>query len=366
MSKLKSLFGAAVDRLQVMVDKSKTLYAPLFYPRFFDVAPPQQSLTYVSTIGRNRVEAAASVVDRDGKTPLRSRQGLEKLSGEIPAIKEMFILKESDYRDFLAIQGMQGVDDATKLNQLLDLVWGDVKRSGDSCHKRIDIMVLQALSTGKIPLNTTNNPDGIVLDTEIDLLMSASNKKQAAVTWATAGSATPITDIETVVTDAKSRGYSFEKILMSFALWLKFKKTTEVIQSMQAYFYGPKPGAGFNPIAVTTLDKVNEFLQANKLPIIEIVDESIGVEKDGAITTTNFFDANNATFVPAGKLGSIKNALAIEKIKPVQHVTYADYNKVLISKWSSNEPFGEFTKGEWNAFPAWEAIDACYLLTCVF
>jgi hypothetical protein len=205
-----------------------------------------------------------------------------------------------------------------------------------------------------------------VVSDDIDLLMSSSNKKQGAVTWATAASATPITDIETVVTDAKARGISFAKILMSYTLWLKFKKAQEVIDTMKAYFYGPKPGAGFNPTAVTTLDNVNEFLTANKLPIIEIIDESIGVEKDGIITATNFFDANNATFVPTGKLGSIKNALAIEKIKPVQHVTYADYNKVLISKWSSNEPFGEFTKGEWNAFPAWEAIDSCYLLTCVF
>jgi hypothetical protein len=365
MSKLKSLFGVAVDRLQVMVDKSKSLYAPLWYPKLFDVAPPQLSLTYVSAIGRSRVEAAATVVDRDAKTPLRGRPGLEKLSGEIPAIAAMIPLKQSDYRDYLAIQGMQGIDDATKLNQLLDLVWGDVKRVGDAPHKRIDIMCLQALSTGVIKINATTNPDGIVQD-DIDLLMSSSNKKQAAVTWATAATATPITDIETVLTDAKARGYSFDRILMSFTLWLKFKKAKEVIDNMTAYHYGSKPGAGFSPTAVTTLDKINEYLLANKLPYIEIVDESIGTEKDGVITSANYFDPNNATFVPAGKLGTIKNAIAIEKLKPVSNVVYADYNKVLISKWSSNEPFQEFTKGEWNAFPSWETIDACYILTCVF
>jgi hypothetical protein len=365
MSKLKSLFGAAADRMQVMIDNSKELYAPLWYPQYFDVAPPQQSLTYVSAIGRSRIEAAASVVDRDSATPLRSRQGLEKLSGEIPAIREMFALKESDYRDFLSLQNLPGIDDKTKLNQALDLIWGDVKRVGDAPHKRIDIMVLQALSTGKIQINVTNNPDGIVTD-DIDLLMNTANKKQGAVTWGTAATATPITDIETVVVDAKARGISFVKILMSYNLWLKFKKTKEVLDTLQAYYYGPKPGAGFNPIAISTLDKVNEYMTANKMPVIEIVDESIGVEKDGVITATNYFNENNATFVPAGKLGSIKNALAMEKMKPVQHVTYADYKGVLVSKWSQNEPWGEFTKGEWNAFPALEAIDSIYILTCVF
>jgi hypothetical protein len=365
MSKYKSLFGTSVDKLQIMIDKSKSLFAPLWYPKYFDVAPPQQSLTYTSIIGSERIEAAASVVDRDGKTPLRDRAGLAKLTGEIPAIKQMLQLKESDYRDFLAIQGTQGVDDQTKLKQLLDLIWGDVKKCGDAPHKRMDIMVLQALSTGKVVINTTTNPDGIVHD-DIDLLMDSANKKTAAVTWATAATATPITDIETVLADARSRGLGFAKILMSQTLWLKFRKAKEVIDTMQAYFYAAKPGGGINPIAITTLDRVNEFMTANQLPVIEIVNESIGVTKDGSITASNYFDANNCTFIPAGKLGTIKNALAIEKLKPVDKVNYADYNKVLISKWSQNEPFGEFTKGEWNAFPSWETIDSCYILTCVF
>lgn len=365
MSKYKSLFGSAADKLQVMINKSQSLFAPLWYPKYFDVAPPQQNLTYTSIIGSERIEAAASVVDRDGKTPLRDRPGLAKLSGEIPAIKQMLQLKESDYRDYLAIQQTQGVDDQTKLSQLLNLIWDDVKKCGDAPHKRMDIFCLQALSTGVIKINTTTNPDGIVHD-DIDLLMNSANKKQGAVTWGTAATATPITDIETVIEDARSRGMSFAKILMSQTLWLKFKKAKEVIDTMQAYFYGPKPGSGLNPIAVTTLDRVNEFMTANQLPVIEIVNESIGVTKDGAITASNYFDPNNCTFVPAGRLGTIKNALAIEKLRPVDKVNYADYNKVLISKWSQNEPFGEFTKGEWNAFPSWETIDFCYILTCVF
>lgn len=363
MSQLKSIFGNAVDRLQVMVDKSKDLFAPLWYPKYFDVATPQTSLTYTSVIGRSRIEAAASVVDRDAATPLRNRAGLEKLSGEIPAIKQMYVLKESDYRDYINIQNAN-VDDQTKLRQVLDLIWGDVKKCGDGCHKRVDMFVLQALSTGKITISTTTNPDGIV-QSDIDLLMSSSNKKNSATTWGTAETATPITDIENVVSDAKARGINFAKILMSDTLWQKFRQTKQVKDTLMAFFYGPKPGSGFNPIAVSTLDRVNEFLSATGLPIIEVVNEVIGVEKDGAITAVKPFDEDNATFIPAGKLGVIKNALAIEQLRPVQNVAYANANGVLISKFSSNEPFAEYTKGEWNAFPAWETIDSCYILTAV-
>src|SRR5690606_16606977 len=105
---------------------------------------------------------------------------LEKLTGEIPAIKEMFKMAESDYRDFLTMQALN-VDDATKRAQLLDFLYGDVKKAGDSAHKRLDIMALEAISTGKISLDINNNPDGLVLANPVDLLMPATNKKKGAV-----------------------------------------------------------------------------------------------------------------------------------------------------------------------------------------
>lgn len=363
MSKLRSLFPGS-SNIQLMIDASATRYAPLWYPQYFDVAPPQTSLTYTSVIGRNRIEAAATVVSRGSKTPLRSRQGLEKLNGEIPPISEMFSLDENQYRDYLSIQSATGVSDEVKRNQMLDLVWGDVKRAGDAPHKRVDALALMAVSTGTIKINVTNNPDGAV-QPDIDLLMPASNKKNAAVSWAIKETATPITDIETVVEDARGRGLSFAKILMTKTLWLKFKKAKEVVDSLIAYYYASKPAAGFNPIAVSTIEKVNEFLSANMLPIIEIVDTQIGVEKDGKVSPFEFFEANNVAFVPAGKLGVIKNALAMEQLRPTAGIDYANYNGVLISKWSENEPWGEHTKGEWNAFPALEAIDSMYILTAV-
>lgn len=365
MTKIKSIFGAYAERLQVVIDRSADRFAPVFYQKYFGWAPAQQSLTFTSAIGRSRIEAAASVVNRDSETPLRSRQALEKLTGEIPAIKEMFKMSESDYRDYLTMQALN-VDDATKRAQLLDFLYGDVKKSGDSAHKRLDIMVLEAISTGKISLDINNNPDGLVLANPVDLLMPATNKKKGAVSWGTPATAKPITDIELVVKAGKEKGVGFAKILMSDDLFMKFKATKEVTDTLTAYFYGPKPGGSFNPIAVSTLDNINTFLTANRLPVIEIVDEVIGIEKDGVINTLRPFNADTASFIPAGQLGTIKNAIAIEQMRPVDKVTYASYNRALISKWSENEPFGEWTKVELNAFPSLEAVDSIFLLEAVF
>ncbi|TWI86302.1 major capsid protein E [Chitinophaga japonensis] len=365
MAKLKSIFGTYADNMQLMIDRSQDRFAQTWFQRYFAWAPPQMSLTYTSVIGASRIEAAASVVNRDSQTPLRARGQLSKLSGQIPAIKEMFKMTEEDYRDYLVMQQMP-VSDTVRRDQMLDFIFNDVLKVGNAAMKRLDYLTLEGLSTGKITLTTLNNPDGLVLDTALDLLMPSTNQKQAAVSWDSPSTATPITDFQTVKKAATDLGRSVVKVLMSNALFLKFIKTQEVIDTMKGYYYGPKPGGSFSPVAITTLDSINTFLQAAGLPIIEIVDEVVGIEKDGIITPTRPFNENNAVFVPAGQLGTIKNALAIEEAKPVAGVSYATYQRALISKWSQNEPFGEWTKSELNAFPSFDSMDGIFLLEAVY
>jgi hypothetical protein len=111
------------------------------------------------------------------------------------------------------------------------------------------------------------------------------------------------------------------------------------------------------------LEGVNEFLRSQSMPYIEIVDVSIGIEKDGVITPYNPFDNTNVAFVPAGRLGVIHNAYAIEQLRPLDQVSYARADRTLISKWGDNDPYNEWTKAELNAMPGIEAIDSIVLLS---
>lgn len=356
MATIKSVFGAYADKLQFIVDKRLDVFAPTFFQNYFDFGIPSQSLTYVDVIGRSRIEAAASVVSRGSKSPLRARGMMEKLSGEIPAIKLKYQMLENDYRNYLSIQNMP-VSDEVKKKAALDLLFDDVKKAGDAPLKRIDYMVLEGLSTGSITITSTNNPDGIVAPAGISLLLPTANKKNAAVNWATSASATPITDITTVVEAGRAKGHAFAEILMDTALWLAFIKTTEVKD-----LYGAFLGKANNKV-IPTLDTVNEFLRGLKLPVIKVVNESIGIEKDGVITTYNPFSVTNVVFIPSGKLGKIHNAFSIEQLQPVQFINYAVANNVLIKKWRENDPWAEYTEGELNAFPGFDQIDGIYLLS---
>ena len=310
MSKIQSVFGVYSQNLQAVIDNSLDRFSPNFYPRYFDWAPMQQTLNFTSVIGASRIEAAASIVNRSSSAPLRSRDKLSKYQGEIPAIKEKFAMKETDYRDFLALQALS-VDDATKKKQLLDMLFDDVKKAGSSAHKRLDVMCLQAMSTGKISLTVDNNPDGIVLKDDIDLLMPEGNKSIVSVKWAVSATATPITDITTVVNNARAKGRKFSKIMMSMTSWLHFSKCAEVVNSLVSFNQLQK-GA-----SVATITKVNEYLTANLLPVIEIVDEVIGIEKDGVIGSIRPWSDANVSFVPDGMIGTIKNAV-LTKIRTLQ------------------------------------------------
>ncbi|MBD2753790.1 major capsid protein [Spirosoma validum] len=364
MSKLSSIFGVYASRLQIVIDTSLGRFDPFWYTQYFDMGTTQNTLTFESVIGRQRIEAAASIVNRESSSPVRSRQGVEKVTGELPAIKEKMRMSETNYRDFLMMQNMTNIDNDTRLQQLMDFLFGDVRIVGNSAHKRLDIMALEAVSTGKISLTTTNNPDGLIYDQSVDLLMPDSNRVNATTTWATAASAKPLDDIETIVVTNRRIGRRFAKMLMTYELFYKMKATAQVKDTMNTFYYGPK-AAGASPQAVTTLERINEYLTSQSFPIIELVDEAIGIEKDGVITTYNAFNVNNVSFVPAGKLGTIKNAWAIEQIQKVEKVSYGTFNKALISKWQENDPFSEWTNVELNAMPSLDAIDGIVILTAV-
>lgn len=358
MATIKSIFGAYADKLQVMIDKANDQFAPTWFQNYFDVATPSATLDFVTVIGRSRIEAAASVTARGSKAPVRSRQALEKYSGSVPAITEKFHMDENDMRQFLALQALP-VSEETKKKQILDFMFDDVKKVGDAAMKRIDMMCLEAVSTGKVSLNVTNNPDGIILSNPIDLLMPSGNRVNASVSWDTAASAKPISvDIIGIVNAARARGITFAKILMDYTSWFKFIATTEVKDMFNAFL-----GKSSNKL-LPTLEGVNQLLTAQKLPTVDLVDQVIGIEKDGVINSVSPWETTNVAFIPAGKLGKIQNSISIEELKPIAQVNYGKFRDLaLISKWGDNDPYQEWTKVEANAFPGLEAIDAIYLLS---
>jgi len=344
---ITSIFGAYAQKLQALIDARQDKFRPAIWSKYFDLGVPQMSLSYLTAIGRTRVEAAASVVAHGAAAPLRSRAGLDKLSGEVAAIKVKRAMDERDWRNYLTIQNlnMAGGED-TKKTQILKLIWDDVQFVVDSVTKRIDIMVAQALSTGVIAINTTTNPDGVIPG-NIDLLVPSDHKTFCGTStryWSVAATAKPITDIAAVVVAAEAEGVSYEKVLMTSTKMRQALASTEV-----------------TTLELNTLEKLNNYLQDSKLPIIETIDLVAPIEKDGVNSNITAWDGDNIVFLPAGKQGIIHNSVSIEEVNPVAGVVYAKQNNILVSKWGETEPFGEYTRGEIAAFPGLETADSIWI-----
>ena len=355
-NRIKSVFGKYAEQLQVLVDTNLDAFKESFFAQYFPLGGPQMGLTYSTIIGKSRIEAAASVVAHGSEAPLRSRAGLDKLSGEIAAIKVKRKMDDQSYREWLTMQAVSTSDEAKK-QQIIGLIWDDVKYVVDSVTARLDWYAAQALSSGKVTINTTSNPDGVI-DT-VDL--GVTNKKagnwafnfggDADRFWNGGGTAdTPISDLM-YFTDKvyQADGIKFEKMVVTPTKWHNIRKAKEVKDYFDTSF--------------VTLDTINTQLQALGLPIIELINPKIRVENHGIISSIDAWAGDKyVAFLPSAQAGIMHNALSIEQISPVTGVDYATANNILVSKWAQTEPFGEYTRGELAAFPGLEVADTMYIV----
>ena len=340
--------------LQYLIDRTADRFRPLWWPNFFSWRDVP-TITYETIIGDSANPSAASVVAYDSAAPLRTRRHIKKLQGEIPSLREKFQMGEKEMQDYYIMSTGLGGD----AQAILNLIFSDVQSASEAPHKRLDIFALEALSSGQIVLDTTTNPDGIVTEEAVDFGMAADHKETVTVVWSAADKATvlPITDIMAVVNQATDEGIVLDRMFMRRATFNLLRLADETV----SYVTGYKIGTGVAKINVT-LAAVNEFLLAEGLPKIVLVDASVDIEKDGIPTAYNPFKENQVAFVPAGPMGQMLNAPIMEKLYPAKHVTYSSYNRVLLKKWSETDPIREFTACELNAFPSWMNVDKCFVM----
>jgi hypothetical protein len=358
MAIVPSYFGylAEQQNLQAMIDNSlDNLQAQSKWRDWLDEGVPQMSLTFETAIGRDRIEAAASIVDDDAPAPLRSRNTIELLTGKIPSIKQKIPLKQSEMRDLEIIKALNIV--GGNKAALLQKFYNDVANCATAGDKRVDIMTLQGVSNFSIDVSVTNNPDGVAYGT-VDLLPRLNQAQGVPVVWSNTSGSKPVDDIETYLQFIwNTYGRQFGVLTMSYDLWLNFRRTDQV-KSMLATFYNVgKQSATF----AVTLDNVNEFFVANQWPPIEIINLSYNIEKDGKQQIVKPFNVNNVVFRPAGKVGTLVNAVSMEDLHRVTGKTYAKYGPTLVSKWAQSDPLIEWTGMEMLAFPAID-VDSIFIL----
>lgn len=363
MDVYSSIFGELTKEVQVRIDAATELRKRLFdqniYERYLDWDVPTIGLNFEELIGQYNLSVAAATLDSKGKEPILGTEGLETLKQKVLTHQMSYSMPIEEYRKVLQILDSRMLTDDQKTQQLINLMWNNVSTVVKSVQSKLDIIFLGALSNkGVFTFNADNNPEGGVRGI-IDYKMPSENIATVTLAWTDTNkdNVDPFEDIQGIV-DAAQDKVTFEKILMSparLSYLLKSKKMKQVI------FGTDKSGT---PLLMSGL---NEFLRSNDLPVIETVRRITRIQDNGKLSEYKPWNDKNIVFVPAGKLGVIKNAYADNELRQEPGVTYSNYGRIRISQWGKGETDNsngvEFTKAQSLSLPVITEINGIYSLT---
>lgn len=363
MDVYSSIFGELTKEVQIRIDAATELRKRLFdqniYERYLDWDVPTIGLNFEELIGQYNLSVAAATLDSKGKEPILGTEGLETLKQKVLTHQMSYSMPIEEYRKVLQILDSRMLTDDQKTQQLINLMWNNVSTVVKSVQSKLDIIFLGALSNkGVFTFNANNNPEGGVRGI-IDYKMPPENIASVTLDWTDTNknNVDPFEDIQGVV-DAAQDKVTFDKILMSparLSYLLKSRKMKQVI------FGTEKSGT---PLLMSGL---NEFLRSNDLPVIETVRRITRIQDNGKLSEYKPWNDKNIVFVPAGKLGVIKNAYADNELRQEPGVTYSNYGRIRISQWGKGETDNsngvEFTKAQSLSLPVLTEINGIYSLT---
>lgn len=358
-----SIFGELTKQVQVRIDAASELRKRLFdqniYEKYLDWDTPTIGLNFEELIGQYNLSVAAATLDSKGKEPIMGTDGLETLKQKVLTHQMSYSMPIEEYRKVLQILDSRMLTDNQKTQQLINLMWGNVSKVVGSVQAKLDIIFLGALSNkGIFTFDEKNNPEGGVRG-NIDHKMPAENIASVTLDW-TDGNQNNVDCFEDIqmVLDASQDKVTLEKILLSpkrLSYILRNKKMK------QAVFGTDKSST---PLL---LSNMNEFMRQNGFPVFEIIRRTTRIQNNGKLTDYSPWNDKNLVFVPAGKLGVIKNAYADNELRQERGVTYSNYGRIRISQWGKGETDNsngvEFTKAQSLSLPIITEINGIYSLT---
>lgn len=344
--------------VEAYVNRQRELFLQkLYWQQFFPLKYTTQ-LTWESLQGSGGNPVMADVIEYNSSAPLKSRRVVTKTTGDIPKIAIKRQMDEKDMNDYNILKALSQGD--ANRSALLDLVFNDIDFCYTGVMARTEYLAMQALSHGTIDLTTSNN-NGIVTEVACDFGIPAGNKTAVGVVWSNATGCTPIADITTVQETARAAGYPLSYTLMDRTAFTQMVASTEV-QDKYSVYQGVSARA--RKTAPTFAD-LNGLLEAYLLPQIILVDSQVRFENEAhTLSNVAAWKTGYVTFINDLKVGNILHGpIAEETAESVsKKAIQVKRDHILLSKWSDLEPFGEFTKGQANAFPRFTDVDGIFIL----
>lgn len=357
-----SIFGELTQNVQVRFDAVSELHKKLFdnviFEQYLDWDVPTVGLNFEELIGQYNITIAAPTIGDNSKEAILGTEGLETIKETVLNHAITVPMTIQDYRKVLQLLDSKSLNDKTKAQQLVNLMWKHVTDATGSVLAKLDVIFLRALSNeGVVELDDTNNPEGGVRGT-INFNQPDANVASAKTSW-TSGNIDTVDcfeDIQSVI-DAAQDKVSFGKVLLPPSLISYMCRSKKIKQMIWG---NDKSGR------IVQLKDLNAYMQENNFPIFEPIRRQVRIQNGATITPYSPWNAKNMVFIPDGKLGVVKNAWANNELRPEAGVAYSNYGRIRVSQWGAGEVQGsngvEFTKAEVLALPVITEMNGIYTL----
>lgn len=303
-----------------------------------------------NTLQVNTNIVAADIVALDSSLPLKKRDSFGTASGDIPKTGMKFQLNEKQMTDLDVLRARNA-----ETSVLVDKMFNDEVKAVMGIHEKLELMFLQGISTGVAVAEDENN---VGVGIRVNYGYKDSNKYGVTKLWSDTENSRPLDDIKRIVKQAKSKGDMIRYIMMSDTT---FDKLAESKQTREQYAFSQNFVGTMIP--VPDMEQVKSLIRRKYNINIIVVDRTVTTERDGIRTVHTPFDENKVVFLTSDKAGKLMYGILAEETRKSKQCMYAKSGSfILLKKWSSEEPFAEFTSSQALVVPVINNVDSVYLL----
>lgn len=308
----------------------------------------QMSLDLSWVKGYNGIPVSLAPSAFDAEIPLRARNDAELSNTEMPLFREGIMLSEKDRR---ALMEAEALGDAY-VSDVLSRVFDDeaeLIRSAKVVPERM-IWQLLAPTNGKPAINIAAKGVTYAYDYDPSGAWFTNNFIDgSANSWATASSATPITDLMNAVQAAKAKGVILTMAVMSTATFNMLRQSEEV-----------KTAITTTTGIVTNQMILDGIKQHTGVDIVEY--SEVFKAEDG--TTHSFIPDGVVTLLPEGALGTMTYAVTNEEYDLTRDpsVDVAVFDNVAITTTIEGPPVRITTYATEIVLPTFERMNEVYAM----
>lgn len=305
-----------------------------------------------AAISAKLTRVTADMVALGSQLPVKTRDAIERYSGDLPKMGMKLFKNEKDISD-INVMKAQGRPDS----EIVDKLFNDTPKAVTGIWEAIEDAFLRMISTGVALLNSDDRPG---LGIRVNIGIPDDNFLKAGITWDKA-TATPLTDVTNVIDFAETKGDKFVAAMLSKKTLGQMAKSNE-----GKLLYARYIGSPVTDPTKMALPGRSQFKTAFEdefgIKLIE-VNRTIRYEKDGKQVAVKPFDEDNMVFLTTEQVGTLYYGTLAEETNPVAGVAYTKVdNFILLSKYSKNDPLEEATTSQAIVFPGIDNVDQIYIL----